>query len=93
MSSGRGQPAQTSSDDIGKLDILLKKLIDSKKITKKQLIQKLMNVNDDGMLQEESLTENIIDGESEDGSNRVPRDASHRNQISNTNSNFYKFAS
>ena len=79
MSSGRGQPAQTSSDDIGKLDILLKKLIDSKKITKKQLIQKLMNVNDDGMLQEESLTENIIDGESEDGSNRVPRDASHRN--------------
>ena len=43
--------------------------------------------------QEESLTENILDGESEDDQNRVPRDATHRNQISNTNSNFYKFAS
>lgn len=40
INSGRGgQPGQASStDDIGKLDILLKKLIDSKKITKKQLI-------------------------------------------------------
>ena len=54
-----------------------------------------MSVTDsnDPALQEESLTENIIDGESEEGSNRIPRDASHRNQISNTNSNFYKFAS
>ena len=54
-----------------------------------------MSVSDgnDPALAEESLTENIIDGESEDGSNRIPRDASHRNAISNTNSNFYKFAS
>ena len=49
--------------------------------------------NDPSLMQEESLNENIVDGESEDDSNRVPRDVSHRNQISNTNSNFYKFAS
>ena len=91
MSSG----VPATADDIGKLDILLKKLIDSKKITKKQLIQKLMSVNEgnDQFPQEESLTENILDGESEEDQNRVPRDASHRNQISNTNSNFYKFTS
>ena len=35
LSSGRGGAQQASSDDIGKLDLLLKKLIDSKKITKK----------------------------------------------------------
>ena len=35
--------------------------------------------NDGGFPQEESLTENILDAESEDGSSRVPRDASHRN--------------
>ena len=37
-SGGRGGGQNNSSDDIGKLDLLLKKLIDSKKITKKQLI-------------------------------------------------------
>lgn len=80
-SGGRGGSINNSSDDIGKLDLLLKKLIDSKKITKKQLIQKLMNVSDnnDPALIDESLTENIMDGDSEEGSNRIPRDASHRN--------------
>ena len=40
------------------------------------------------------FNENIPDGESEDDTqNRVPRNGSHRNQISNTNSNFYKYAS
>ena len=79
---------------------MLKKLIDTKKITKKQLIQKLMSVSDnqdnpsaaDGVSGE---NENILDAESEEGSqkNRVPREASHRNKInSNTNSNFYKFS-
>ena len=48
----------------------------------------------DGIAVDEDLTENILDAESDDeDSNRVPRDASHRNQISNTNSNFYKFGS
>ena len=45
-------------------------------------------------VEDASPTENILDAESEENaSSRVPRDASHRNQISNTNSNFYKFAS
>lgn len=59
---------QQSGDDIGKLDILLKKLIDSKKITKKQLIQKLMSVSEgiDGITVDEDPTENILDAESED---------------------------
>ena len=40
------------------------------------------------------MNENILDGDSEDGSARVPAlEASHRNQISNTNSSFYKFRS
>lgn len=56
-----------------------------------------MNVSDGNnemmFNQEENMTENILEGESEDDQNQVPRDASHRNQISNTNSNFYKFAS
>ena len=55
-----------------------------------------MNVNDPDaqVVEESSPAENIMDAESdENASNRVPRDASHRNQISNTNSNFYKFGS
>ena len=40
------------------------------------------------------MNENILDGDSEDGSARVPAlEASHRNQISNTNTSFYKFRS
>lgn len=82
--------------DIGKLDILLKKLIDSKQITRKQLIQKLMSVrgshDEDETL---SPNENILDAESDDeATNRVHiRDSTHRNQVSNTNNNFYKFGS
>ena len=34
----------SEKDDISKLDVLLKKLIDTKKISKKQLIAKLMQV-------------------------------------------------
>ena len=87
----------TEKDDISKLDVLLKNLIQTKKISKKQLIQKLMQVSDtneanageDGL-----MDENILDGDSEDGSARVPAlEASHRNQISNTNTSFYKFRS
>ena len=87
----------TDKDDISKLDVLLKNLIQTKKISKKQLIQKLMQVSDtneanageDGL-----MDENILDGDSEDGSARVPAlEASHRNQISNTNTSFYKFRS
>ena len=43
-----------AQDDVEILDALLKKLIDSKKITKKQLLQKLMHVND-----KEDLSSNI----------------------------------
>ena len=88
-----------AGDDINKLDVLLKKLIETKKISKKQLIQKLMQVSDtnEGNVEEDALmNENILDGESEDGtgSARVPAlEASHRNQISNTNTGFYKFRS
>ena len=73
----------TDKDDISKLDVLLKNLIQTKKISKKQLIQKLMQVSDtneanageDGL-----MDENILDGDSEDGSARVPAlEASHRN--------------
>ena len=52
LTSGLGQKKQKShpsggqKDDMDKLDILLKKLLQSKKITKSQLIQKLMNVSD-----------------------------------------------
>ena len=87
----------SEKDDINKLDILLKKLIDTKKISKKQLIQKLMQVSDSNeqTVEEDGLmNENILDGDSEDGSARVPAlEASHRNQISNTNTSFYKFRS
>ena len=51
------------------LDVLLKKLIDSKKMTKKQLMQKLMNVSEiDGtsQVEESPAAENILDGESEE---------------------------
>jgi len=37
---------QIATDDFEMLDQLLKKLIDSKKISRKQLIQKLMSVTD-----------------------------------------------
>ena len=65
--NSHGQVPQ-SGDDIGKLDILLKQLIDSKKITKKQLIQKLMSVSEgvDGITVDEDPTENILDHESEE---------------------------
>ena len=61
-------------DDISKLDVLLKKLIETKKISKKQLIQKLMSVQDsnDPNTEEDGLmNENILDGDSEDESARV----------------------
>ena len=87
----------SEKDDISKLDVLLKKLIETKKISKKQLIQKLMQVQDsnDPNVEEDGLmNENILDGDSEDESARVPAlEASHRNQISNTNTSFYKFRS
>ena len=87
----------TEKDDISKLDVLLKNLIQTKKISKKQLIQKLMQVSDtnEANVGEDGLMdENILDGDSEDGSARVPAlEASHRNQISNTNTSFYKFRS
>ena len=87
----------TDKDDISKLDVLLKNLIQTKKISKKQLIQKLMQVSDtnEANVGEDGLMdENILDGDSEDGSARVPAlEASHRNQISNTNTSFYKFRS
>jgi len=86
-----------AGDDINKLDLLLKKLIETKKISKKQLIQKLMQVSDanEANVEEDALmNENILDGDSDDGSARVPAlEASHRNQISNTNTGFYKFRS
>ena len=37
--------------------------------------------------------ENILDDASEDSASRVPIEASHRNQVSSTNSGFYKFRS
>lgn len=37
---------QNHGDDIDALDNLLKKLIDSKKITRKQLMQKLLSVSE-----------------------------------------------
>ena len=36
----------TEKDDISKLDVLLKNLVQNGKITKKQLIQKLMQVSE-----------------------------------------------
>ena len=46
----------------------------------------------EGMLSHQ-LEQNIIDGESEDEHrNQMPREVSHRNQISSTNSNFYKLS-
>ena len=72
----------SEKEDISKLDTLFQNLIQSKKISKKQLIQKLMQVSDAVEPAEEDglMNENILDGDSEDGSARVPAlEASHRN--------------
>lgn len=76
-----------------KLDILLKHLLDSKKISKKQLLQKLIQINDakEDHSEDNLLNENIMEDGSQDESSHAPMDASHRQAISNTNSSFYNF--
>ena len=49
MNSGSGLNRKMQSNDgndVEMLDALMKKLIDSKKLTKKQLLQKLMSVSE-----------------------------------------------
>lgn len=54
------------NDEMKKLDILLKHLLDSKKISKKQLLQKLisMNENKDEPSDDNQLGENILEDNS-----------------------------
>lgn len=74
-----------------KLDILLKHLLDTKKVSKKQLLQKLIQINDskEDPSEENLLNENILEDNSQDDSARAPLDASHRHAVSNTNNSFY----
>ena len=65
---------------------MLKKLIDSKKITKKQLLQKLMSVTEKdengSEIGESPAAENIMDAESEEDislQRGKARESSHRN--------------
>jgi hypothetical protein len=83
-----------TADDMKKLDLLLKHLLESKKISKKQLLQRLsqMNENKDDLNDDNLMNENIL-ADSQDSSSQVPYDASHRQPISNTNSSFYNFRS
>jgi len=82
-------------DDMKKLDVLLKHLLESKKISKKQLLNKLMAISDvkEEPSEDNLMNENILEDNSVDESARVPLEASHRHAISNTNSSFYKFRS
>ena len=77
MNPGASQPpnlVQPSGEEseVEMLDVLFKKLLDNKKITKKQLLQKLINVGEksNSVSESPSAAENILDGESDD-------DASH----------------
>lgn len=74
-----------------KLDILLKHLLDSKKVSKKQLLQKLIQINEkkEDPSDDNLLNENILEDNSQDESVIAPLDGSQRHAISNTNSTFY----
>ena len=78
-----------AADDMKKLDILLKHLLDTKKVSKKQLLQKLIQINDQKEDEDNLLNENILEDNSQDESARAPLDASHRHAVSNTNNSFY----
>jgi hypothetical protein len=57
-------------DDMKKLDILLKHLLDSKKISKKQLLQKLIQINEakEDPSEDNLMNENIMEDGSQDES-------------------------
>lgn len=80
-----------AADDMKKLDVLLKHLLDSKKISKKQLLQKLIQINEnkDDPDEDNLMNENIPEDSGQDDSSQV--DVSHRNGISNSNSSFNNF--
>ena len=82
----------SAQDEMKKIDILLKHLLDSKKISKKQLLQKLISMGDATKDEDTDhlMNENIM-ADSQDDSSQAPNDASHRHAISNTNSSFYNF--
>ena len=80
-----------AADDMKKLDVLLKHLLDSKKISKKQLLQKLIQINEnkDDPDEDNLMNENIPEDSGQDDSSQA--DVSHRNGISNSNSSFNNF--
>jgi hypothetical protein len=80
-----------ATDEMKKIDLLLKHLLDSKKISKKQLLQRLIQIGDKEDHTEDNLMNENILADSQDDSSQAPNDASHRHAISNTNSSFYNF--
>ena len=88
MNSGSGLNRKMQSNDgndVEMLDALMKKLIDSKKLTKKQLLQKLMSVSEkdeQSNIEESPAAENILDGESDEDvaqQRSTAHESSHRN--------------
>lgn len=94
-------------DDIHKLEQVFRKLVNNGKLSKKQIVSKLIEVcgvsesKQDTSILSRSVNnavdeefENMPEDTSRDSSSRIAlEEQRHRHKISNTNSNFYKFRS